>query len=260
MKDSNRPGAHGRTAQVSEEKGVAWKRFFEAIPEEQVLREAANLRAARSQGLPAPEVFETRINAIGMQFVEGPTMLQSMGSVHRALGLAAAMGRLHAQIHRCSGAELPLQLEEKLETKLTRAPRLPAALRDDLLRRLDRAGANPGCFCHGDFHPGNIILGSGGPVVIDWADASSGWPTADVCRTELLLRGAAGGAYGRSAGQRILIRVILGVYKNAYRRCLPLRAEDIAFWMPLVAAARLSEGIREEEDFLFSIIARDSPK
>ncbi len=256
MTDCPRPWARGRTAHVAKDGDIVWKCFYEGTAVEQVLREAANLQAAGRQGIPAPDVMHTRADAIGMAFVDGTTMEQAMGSVQRVLGLAAAMGRLHAQIHRCSGAELAQRQEQKLGSAVAGARMLPPQLRDCLLRRLDRAGGNPGCLCHGDFHPGNIILGANGPVVIDWADASGGWPAADVCRTELLLKGAACGNYRRPMGQRVLIGVILRRYKYAYSRSLPLRPEDMAFWTPIVAAARLSEGIREEETFALEMIER----
>src|SRR5215471_10254672 len=42
--------------------------------------------------------------------------------------------------------------------------------------------------CHGDFHPINVLGEISRPVVIDWPDACSGDPAADVCRSYLLLR------------------------------------------------------------------------
>lgn len=42
--------------------------------------------------------------------------------------------------------------------------------------------------CHGDYHPGNIILSPRGPVVIGWITACHGNAVADVARTVLLFR------------------------------------------------------------------------
>ncbi|TMA37195.1 MAG: aminoglycoside phosphotransferase family protein, partial [Deltaproteobacteria bacterium] len=33
--------------------------------------------------------------------------------------------------------------------------------------------------CHGDMHPGNIMLSRRGPMVIDWTNARRGHPAAD---------------------------------------------------------------------------------
>src|SRR5215210_4707672 len=75
--------------------------------------------------------------------------------------------------------------------------------------------------CHGDFHPGNILLGDRGPAVIDWTGATRGDPAGDLARTRLLLQiGAVQEympalvrrmqAYGRGAFFRLYLR--------AYRR------------------------------------------
>jgi aminoglycoside phosphotransferase (APT) family kinase protein len=43
--------------------------------------------------------------------------------------------------------------------------------------------------CHGDLHPSNVILGSDGPMIVDWFDASRGDPIADVARSSVTLLG-----------------------------------------------------------------------
>ena len=44
--------------------------------------------------------------------------------------------------------------------------------------------------CHGDFHPGNVLITPAGPVVIDWSSASRGDPFGDVAWTSRLMRTA----------------------------------------------------------------------
>ena len=44
--------------------------------------------------------------------------------------------------------------------------------------------------CHGDFHPGNILLTRHGPVIIDWMTASKGTAVGDVARTSIILETA----------------------------------------------------------------------
>ena len=44
------------------------------------------------------------------------------------------------------------------------------------------------CLCHGDFHPINVLGAVSRPLVIDWSHACSGNPSADVCRSYLLLK------------------------------------------------------------------------
>lgn len=37
--------------------------------------------------------------------------------------------------------------------------------------------------CDGHLHPGNIIMGTDGPVIVDWFDVARGPPSADVARS-----------------------------------------------------------------------------
>ena len=60
-----------------------------------------------------------------------------------------------------------------------------------LPRRLDDIAACglPDTLIHGDLHPGNTRVGSGSPVIMDWADAEVGHPAFDILRlTEWLPR------------------------------------------------------------------------
>ena len=44
--------------------------------------------------------------------------------------------------------------------------------------------------CHGDFHPGNILVTKHGPIIIDWMTASKGTACGDVARTSVILEAA----------------------------------------------------------------------
>ena len=44
-----------------------------------------------------------------------------------------------------------------------------------------------GRLLHGDLHPGNVLLGPSGPVLIDWTDAGSGPPAHDTATSWLVL-------------------------------------------------------------------------
>src|SRR5262249_42867679 len=63
------------------------------------------------------------------------------------------------------------------------APR-PPYLRDFAGRVLDRLPAGDR-LCHGDYHPGNVLLGADRTAVIDWTGAVRGVAEADHARTLL---------------------------------------------------------------------------
>jgi Ser/Thr protein kinase RdoA (MazF antagonist) len=52
---------------------------------------------------------------------------------------------------------------------------------------------------------------------------------------------------------QLLRRAFLSAYLRAYRALRPLPEDEIAAWLPILAAARLSEGIDAEEAGLHSL-------
>lgn len=63
---------------------------------------------------------------------------------------------------------------------------------------------------HLDLHPGNVLLTSKGPVVIDWGDTAEGAPALDRAVTALLLaRTAVGPRAGARAAARALLEALL---------------------------------------------------
>jgi aminoglycoside phosphotransferase (APT) family kinase protein len=104
--------------------------------------------------------------------------------------------------------------------------------------------------CHGDFHPANILLTTQGDVVIDWNDATLGNPLADVARFSVLALGAV--ATPQIPSRRIK-RVVRHFHDASLRRYFQLRPggeDEYRRWLPIMAAARLSEGIPELTDWL----------
>ncbi len=159
--------------------------------DELVRRESAICRLAGTQGVRAPEVYtSTEIDGrygIVYERVDGPTMIEELLSGRQSASDHGRMlAELHRKVHRCPAAEL-----ETFRPFYEAMIRNNAALPEDL-----KAGAiellltlpDAGMLCHGDFHGGNVVLSSTGPVVIDWACARSGLPLLDFCRTTHIYR------------------------------------------------------------------------
>jgi aminoglycoside phosphotransferase (APT) family kinase protein len=85
---------------------------------------------------------------------------------------------------------------------------------------------------HGDFHPQNIVGPIGRETILDWLDASRGDPAADVCRTYVLIKPVS--------------EELAAAYVEAYAALGNVSRDDIMNWLPLVAAARLAEGVEDE--------------
>ena len=111
------------------------------------------------------------------------------------------------------------------------------------------------CLCHGDFHPGNIMITTRGPIVIDWMDTTQGNSLADVARTSLLTQGA---ILPKNMPSRWLLsatrRLINRIYLKHYFKINPNGREQFKIWLTINAAARLAENIKEEQDRLISLV------
>ncbi len=220
--------------------------------------EVAALRSLDSQPI-APRLLDTieRDGRTGLvlERVSGPDMLILLQrQPWRVLRLAAALATAHRAVHQVAApADLP-DLRTILATRIHEAA-LPTRLRDFALRILD--GLPDGDrLCHGDYHPGNVLLATDRTAVIDWAAAARGVPEADHARTLLLLRWAdplpATPPLSRAliaAGRSLLTHR----YTHTYRRgaATPRRVDS---WLLVHAAARLSEGINAEQALLTGVL------
>jgi aminoglycoside phosphotransferase (APT) family kinase protein len=174
--------------------------------------------------------------------VQGPSMLQAMAEdPTRAQALVCDLARLHAELHALAGAGLPPQ-REHLSRRIALSP-LNHRLRATVLAALSKLPGGD-ALCHGDFHPGNVLLAPTGPSIIDWFDAVRGDPAADVARTLLLLQ------YSRAPSDSALESVrsdLTALYLQEYRRRHEISSEALQAWALPVATARLAEPIAGQE-------------
>jgi uncharacterized protein (TIGR02172 family) len=247
--------ARGRTADIHAwGEGQVLKLFHDWFALEDIRYELRMARAVQASGLPVPQVGDLvqvggRCGLV-YQRVDGVSMMEMMRrKPWRLFQYARRMAELHAEMHAAPlAADLP-SLHGKLSRKIERSENLAPATRARILERLQELP--PGDrLCHGDFHPGNILMAKGGEVVIDWIDASLGDPSADVARTVILARGALETNQLPGPLMKASIRLLLAVYLRRYFRLRPAGKETYKRWLPVVAAGRLSEGITELEAWL----------
>lgn len=110
--------------------------------------------------------------------------------------------------------------------------------------------------CHGDFHPGNILLAPDRTVVIDLIDASRGNPLADVARTTIIILGSVASRQIPNRIVKIFVRLFHAVYLHRYFQLSPDGEAEYQRWLPVVAAARLSEHIPELEQWLLKQVKK----
>lgn len=259
--DLGLPIARGRTAEIfAWQRGQVLKLFHPWMSRAAVEQEATIARAVRSSDLPVPapgKVLQVDDRwGLTYERIEGQSLLS--GLVQRPWQIPGALCQLavlHRQVHGRSIPGLPL-LKDRLAHKIARAALPDEGIRARALARLDASPAGD-VLCHGDFHPDNVLVTSSGPVIIDWIDATLGDPAADVARTVLLLSGGAPPPGVRFSAHLIALRMIARwAYLREYERNCPGIRERASAWLPVVAAARLSEGIEEEQAQLRAVVRR----
>jgi tRNA A-37 threonylcarbamoyl transferase component Bud32 len=250
--------ARGRTADVyAWEPGKVLKLFQPWMDRRAVEYEQRLAQTVHAAGVFTPAVGEviSRGERWGLVYerVEATTLFQQLlRRPWQAKHLAREMAELQAAMHTCPAPDLP-PMHARLEEKIRHARPLPQPLREQALGALEKLPHGQ-MVCHGDFHPDNILVTGQGLMVIDWIDATAGHPMGDVARSELLiLHGALPPGTVMGGVLRLLRRAFYDAYIQRYFSLSTFTAEQAQPWLPVVAAARLSEGITEEEQSLIKL-------
>jgi aminoglycoside phosphotransferase (APT) family kinase protein len=252
----------GRTAEVfAIGDGRILKLLRPGFPDRLGLDEARIGALINAIGLPAPRLLGTeRVDGrFGLLYERllGPSMLDRLTNRPWLVdALAGRFAALHAEMHTCSGAGLP-DVKVSWRHMIERAAeRLGTSRAEAAQARLERT-TDGSVVCHADMHPGNVIMTSAGPIVIDWLTARSGPPEADIARTLFLLtESAVPDAYPRwqRAAIEALRRRFAATYLRRYRRLHRVDERQLDLWRLPVLAARLGEDIGAEADRLVRLV------
>jgi len=227
-------------------KGRVLKLFHGWAARDRADHEFAVTQATHDAGLPVPAAYDL-IEVDGrwgivFERINGVSLLEYIQRrPWNVLGAIRQLAELHAQIHRCPApAWLPTLRE-----------RITAAIEDsDSRESLKQAARSDVAYlpegtalCHGDFHPGNVMLTRRGPIVVDWDSASRGDPIGDVAYTALLMRIAYLPPWSPSY-MHVLFEymrpVIRGSYVHQYLRFHEGTRSQVDAWRTPLAVARRS--------------------
>jgi tRNA A-37 threonylcarbamoyl transferase component Bud32 len=251
--DLGSPIAYGRTAEMFEwEDGQVLKLFHDWFGLEDIRFERRINQAVHASGLPVPAVGEIvgvdDRNGLLYQRVVGTEMWEVIRPWN-ILRLADQMAGLHAEMHASTiQVDIPDQYQ-RLVNKINSASALPNDLQLKALGALEDMPKGKR-LCHGDFHPGNILVSDNKAVTIDWVDATLGNPLADLARTAILHLGAVHTRQISNPLHKIMARIFHDRYIRTYFTLRPGGEGEYTRWQPIVAAARLSENIAEVEGWL----------
>jgi aminoglycoside phosphotransferase (APT) family kinase protein len=257
------PLAQGRTAEIYRwDDGHVLKFFREWCPPDWVDYEARIARAVYEAGVPSPapgEIVEVDgRRGLVYERLDGISMLRDLNArPWMVLKHARALAELQVEIHQKVSTGLP-SYKDRLRDDIRSTAQLNESLRKKSFALLEVL-PNRHNICHGDFHPGNVLLTKKGPIVIDWMTACTGSPWADVARTSLILSIGV-----KAAGKqvrpivRMTVKLYQRVYLNRYKILVPDREKEMERWIPVIAAARLNEEILPEREALIEVVTGSS--
>jgi hypothetical protein len=253
--------ARGRTAEVYEwNDGYVLKLFYDWCPTDWCSHEADVAMLVGQQGLSTPKcISTTRVDGrsgIIYERADGTSMLKMLSKNPIQIRKQAKLfAELHVEINSHSGKGLP-KIRSHLQNSVGEVASISHEMKTKVLTILSEL-PDGDSLCHFDLHPDQVLINEQGPVVLDWITAVQGNPLADVARTLLLLQ------FGHAPHMSWIMRQALNVVRRAFaasylRRYLELYTDadtsEIWKWMIPIAAARLKDGIKEEEPDILSYL------
>ena len=231
----------GVNSEVYKEGDLVIKLFREGYEKADVLNEALINARVEKTGLNIPSIHEVTVNdgrwAISMDYIKGKTLQQLMDeNPDKADKYLDMLVDIQMDMHtkKCSMLN---KLKDKLYSRIDGLLDIEESVKYELLTRLDSAPKHKK-LCHGDFNPLNIIISDKDkkPYIIDWNHATQGNASADVARTYLWFS-----LYNKAYAEK---------YMDKFCEASKTNKSYVQRWLPVVAAARLSKGIEEENELL----------
>ena len=233
----------GAQAEVFLSENCAVKLFRQGYDKSAVFYEAAVTALIEHTDLPIAKVREV-INfngrlAVKLDYIPGKSlndcMIEDQSNFLRYLELMVTI-----QLHIFSKKlNLPFSLKKILRNRITANQNIEGTVKKALLLKLSELPEGDQ-LCHGDFHGYNILIQDNKPFIIDWVNATNGYPDGDVCTTYML--------YCFSHPD------VAEAYLDCYCMKTGKRKSDVIQWLPVVAAARLTDNNLNERGKIFDWI------
>lgn len=254
--------AEGREAEIFEYgEGRVLRLYRGDRPLEHAQAQAAILQAAADVGVRVPAVHGVETvdgrHGIILERVDGDDLFEIFArKPWRIFSLSGLTARLQADMHgqAAPGTLSPVRDAHRRAVSDSGAPQ---EFIDTALKTLDSL-PDGDRLLHGDFHPGNIMLGNQGPVIIDWTNAARGSPEADFARSMMILR------LGEPPPNLPLVvrflalfarSLIIRTINRTYRKSIAVDEELFRAWQLPTAVARLGANISGEGEKLYEHIS-----
>lgn len=239
------PIAQGEFINVYEDNGKAIKVFKAEMPKnkQKAFNEGMIHSTIEATGLPVPKMYGVAevpeiegAWAITMDRANGKTLSQLMKENPDKMDeYIELMVDLQLDIHSKIAYHIG-KLKDKLTRQINRLDDIGDVRKYELLTKL--AGMPKHIkLCHNNFTPDNIIIDDDGKVtIIDWVSAKQGNASADIAKTYLMLSLD----YPEYAEK----------YLELFCKKTKTKKQYVTGWLPIVAAARLTEKVDREREML----------
>lgn len=227
---------------------MAIKLFHPEYAKADVLYEAMVHAQVEETGLPVPQILQVTKEdgqwSIALEYVEGQTIGEAMAAHPDKIPQYMDMlVKLHVTVHSKRIPTLP-KLKDKLIRQIQLCQEIDENRKYELLTRLDGMPKHIK-LCHGNFGPSNVLIHNGDIKIVDWIEASQGNASADAARTYLLFA-LEKKLFGEKAAE------VAELYMNTFCKMTGTDKRYVQAWLPIVAAAHLSNARPEEHDLLIT--------
>jgi len=257
----------GREAEVFEcQDGRVLKLLRPSRPGTGLAFEIAAMEAARSAGVSVPQVYEEVVidgrPGLMMERLEGSDLLTIIG---QKPWLVFRSGRLTGEIHaRINAARAPDSLpavRDVVNRGLARLAHSQPTLAEWVGRIFARL-PDGDALCHGDFHPGQLMLAVDRYAAFDWSGAKRGDPLFDYARTRVLLslgEPPPGTQLTLKLLAKIGRRLLSSSYLRSYERHATVQIDEarVRDWEIVNLAVRLQDEVPGERPRLLQRLQKE---
>lgn len=186
-----------------------------------------------------------------MERINGETLLSHiLSSPFSAGSKIKEFAKLHQQILAIHEKESLCPIERIFEDFTGRPRKIETETFNFVLGLLQELPKGDSV-CHGDFHPGNILIQNDRNYVIDWSGAHVGNPLSDIAHTYLLMTHVPK-TPGQSKLQHKIVklagRYIAKLYLREIHKLVKFDYEEFDNWLIVMSLFRLYCGLPSEQE------------
>jgi uncharacterized protein (TIGR02172 family) len=154
--------------------------------------EFKSLQIVKRNGLFVPDVFEiVDVNdrpGLIMEKIDGITMTKLFQIKPTSLfKKVKELSVIHFKLNKIKAPEGFMDLKKRIKFLVEKSSFINSEKKDFVSNILEQL-PDGDKLCHGDFHPGNIIIKNNKPYIIDWCGVTKADPIADVAHTYLIFK------------------------------------------------------------------------